>query len=199
MTRTLNLEARDKILEAALKLIHARGFRDVSMDDMAEAAGLKKANLFHYYPTKEQLGLAALERAIREQREKVAERFSRGAGDPIQTVAAMFTEPAEGMRRSGCSKGCLLGNLAQELSDLDEQFRSRLNEYFEFWAGEIADMLERARRSGYFRKDLKPLEAAHAILSLFEGAMTLCKAKKDPQALVSSGRMAASYLKAFKT
>src|SRR5437899_1852463 len=140
MTRTLNLEAREKILEAALGLIHGRGFRDVSMDDVADAAGIKKANLFHYYPSKEMLGLAALERAIREEREKVAERFSRSAGDPIKTVEAMFTDPAEAMRRSGCRQGCLLGNLAQELSDHDEEFRGRLNEYFEFWAGEIADM-----------------------------------------------------------
>jgi len=198
MTRTLNLEARDKILEAALKLIHGRGFRDVSMDDVAESAGLKKANLFHYYPTKEQLGLAALERAIHQQREKVAERFSRSVGDPIRTVQEMFAETAEGMRRSGCLKGCLLGNLAQELSDHDEKFRGPLNEYFGFWAGEIADMLERSRRGGYFKKGLKPREAAGAILSLFEGAMTLCKAKKDPEALVSAGRMAVGYLQLYK-
>lgn len=198
MTRTLNLVARARILEAAIPLIHERGFRDVSMDDVAEAAGLKKANLFHYYPSKEQLGLAALEHAIRDEREKVAERFSRSAGDPIRIIEAMFVEPAERMRRSGCTKGCLLGNLAQELSDHDEKFRGRLDEYFEFWAGEIADMLERARRSGYFRKDLKPAEAAGAMLSLFEGAMTLCKAKKDPSALIHAGHVAVGYLKAFR-
>lgn len=198
MTRTLNLEARDRILQAALGLIHGRGFRDVSMDDVAEAAGLKKANLFHYYPSKEQLGLAALERAIREEREKVEERFSRGAGDPIKTVEAMFLEPAEAMQRSGCRRGCLLGNLAQELSDYDEQFRGRLDDYFSFWASEIADMLERSKRSGYFAKELKPQEAAAAILSLFEGAMTMCKAKKTADPLRSAGHMAAGYLRGFR-
>lgn len=198
MTRTINLEARERILDAAIGLIHARGFRDVSMEDVAEAAGLKKANLFHYYPSKETLGLAALERAIRERREAVAERFSRGAGDPIKTVEGMFTEVAEGMRRSGCTKGCLVGNLAQELSDHDEEFRGRLEEYFEFWAGQIADMLERGRRAGYFTRDLKPDQAAAAILSLFEGATTLCKAKRDPGPLINASGMAAAYLKGFR-
>ncbi len=196
--KTLNLEAREKILDAAIGLIHARGFRDVSMEDVAEAAGLKKPNLFHYYPSKEHLGLAALERAIKVEHERVTEQFSRSAGDPIKVIESMFTRPAEAMRRSGCSKGCLLGNLAQELSDHDEKFRGRLNEHFDFWAGEIADLLERSRRGGYFRKDLKPREAAGAILSAFEGAMTLCKARKQPDALLSAGAMAVGFLKAYK-
>ena len=79
MPRTLNLEARENILRSAMGLIHARGFRDVSMEDVAESAGLKKANLFHYYPTKEALGLATLDYAVRPQREMLAERFSRSA------------------------------------------------------------------------------------------------------------------------
>lgn len=198
MTRTLNLEAREKILDAALELIHERGYRDVSMDEVAAAAGLKKANLFHYYRTKENLGLAALDLAVRRQRDQVAERFSRAPGDPIQTIAAMFSETAEGMRRAGCHRGCLIGNLAQELSDYNEKFRGRLQEYLEYWAGELADMLERARRGGYFRRGFRPREAATALISLYEGATTVTKTRREPAALEAAGRMAVDYLKSWR-
>jgi TetR/AcrR family transcriptional repressor of nem operon len=198
MPRTLNLEAREHIVKAAISLFHERGFKDVSMDDVAEAAGIKKANLFHYYPTKEDLGLAAFDVASSRMREKIAERFSRSAGDPIRAVEEMFSEAVEGMRKGGCSRGCFVGNLAQELSDQDEKMRVKIDDHFRFWTGQIADCLERARRSGYFRKDLKPAEAATAILSLLEGATTLCKAEKDVRVLESARHMAVESLRSLR-
>ena len=198
MARTLNLEAREKILKAAAGLIHERGFRDVSMEDVSEEAGIKKANLFHYYPTKEALGLAVLDFVSQPMKDKVAERFSRGTGDPIKMVEGMFAEVADGMRRGGCHKGCFFGNLAQELSDLDERMRGKIAEHFRFWSDQIADALERSRRAGYFKSALKSRGAAQAILSLFEGAMTLCKAEKDAGPLDDARKAASDYLHAYK-
>ena len=65
MPGKVNVGARQRILEAARKLFHERGLRGVSMEDVAGAAGIKKANLFHYYPTKESLELAVLDQAAR--------------------------------------------------------------------------------------------------------------------------------------
>ena len=64
MSRRPNIELREKILCSAHRLIYKSGFKGVSMEDIAEAAGIKKANLFHYYPTKEALGLAVFDFAV---------------------------------------------------------------------------------------------------------------------------------------
>jgi TetR/AcrR family transcriptional regulator len=66
MARKPNTEARRRILEAARELFLERGLRGVSMEEVAGAAGIKKANLFHYYPRKESLELAVLEQAAGE-------------------------------------------------------------------------------------------------------------------------------------
>lgn len=197
MSRAPNLEARENIVKAAFGLMYARGFKDVSMDEVAVAAGIKKANLFHYYPTKEALGLAVFDFASASMRSKVEERFSKGE-DPIRLVEGMFNEVAEGMEAGGCRGGCFVGNLAQELSDNYEKMRLRISGHLKDWTGQLAASLEKARARGYFKKEMKCRESAEAILSLFEGATMFCKANKETKPIENAKDMAVSYLKAYK-
>jgi len=52
--------ARKAILEAASELLLARGLSEVSMDAVAERAGVSKATIYRWWPTKETLALDAL-------------------------------------------------------------------------------------------------------------------------------------------
>jgi AcrR family transcriptional regulator len=53
-------KARLAILDAAADLLLARGLSDVSMDAVAEQAGVSKATIYRWWPTKEALALDAL-------------------------------------------------------------------------------------------------------------------------------------------
>ncbi|MFD2174955.1 TetR family transcriptional regulator C-terminal domain-containing protein [Rhodobacter lacus] len=52
-----NIEA---ILEAALEVFSAQGFRGATLDQIAAAAGLSKPNLLYYFPSKEAIHIALL-------------------------------------------------------------------------------------------------------------------------------------------
>ncbi|MDP9284950.1 MAG: TetR/AcrR family transcriptional regulator [Actinomycetota bacterium] len=54
--------AREAILSAAAELLLARGLEAVSMDAVAERAGVSKATIYRWWPTKETLALDALYR-----------------------------------------------------------------------------------------------------------------------------------------
>jgi len=181
MTRKLNVEARRRILEAAHDLFLERGLKGASMEEVASAAGIKKANLFHYYPSKECLELAPKVR------------------DPVRAVASMFEQAGRGMRERRCRGGCFLGNLAQEASDHNEAIRVRVSEFLHYWTEQLASFLERGRASGYFRPELESRTAAEAILALFEGALLFSKASRRADPVESSKRMAVAYLQGFRT
>jgi len=198
MTRQRNLEARRRILEAAHELFLERGLKGVSMDDVAGAAGIKKANLFHYYPSKERLELAVLERAAGEMKQQVEEQLSPKGRDPVSAVASMFEQAGRGMRERRCRGGCFLGNLAQEASDHNETIRVKVSEFLRYWTDQLAGFLDRGRASGYFRPELEPRTAAEAILALFEGALLFSKASRRPDPVESSKRMAVAYLEGFR-
>jgi TetR/AcrR family transcriptional repressor of nem operon len=196
MARPPNLATRARILAAAQRLIHAQGFAAVSMDDIASAAGLKKANLFHYYPTREALACAVLDHATSAMAPTIASLLGDGA-NPIMAIERLFIQGEAWMRESSCSSGCLIGNLAQEVSDQHEELRVRVARFLEFWGGEIAGVLARGRTSGFFNRQLRPRPAAHALLALFEGAMTTSKALKDAAPLVHARHFAVTYLRGF--
>ena len=59
-------ERRDELIEAALKLFSTRPPEDVSIDDVAAAAGASRALVYHYFGGKYELYLAALTSAARQ-------------------------------------------------------------------------------------------------------------------------------------
>jgi TetR/AcrR family transcriptional regulator len=52
---------REAILDAALEVFAAQGFRGATLDQIAQAAGLSKPNLLYYFPSKEAMHAALME------------------------------------------------------------------------------------------------------------------------------------------
>ena len=75
--------------------------------------------------------------------------------------------------------GCPLVNLAQEMSQLDEQFRKRLERIFHAWQEGIATALRRGQSQGTVRRDLVPEAAASFLIAMVEGYEVLAKNAQD--------------------
>jgi TetR/AcrR family transcriptional regulator len=57
-------EKRERILEAALEVFSAHGFRGATIDQIADAAGMSKPNLLYYFRRKEDIHEALLTRLL---------------------------------------------------------------------------------------------------------------------------------------
>lgn len=198
MSRKKNTEAREHVLQAAYGLFHERGYRGVSMDDVARASGLKKANLFHYFHSKEDLGIAVFDYVSGCLKESLALKFSNAGTDPVAFVGRLFGDTALRMKKNGCCRGCFVGNMAQELSDHNEKIRKKISDYFEFWVIQMTALLKSAQSRGALNKRMRPREAAEALLSLMEGSMLFSKARKEAGAIENAGRMAEAYLASYR-
>jgi AcrR family transcriptional regulator len=79
---------RDAILRAAARLFRERGFADTGMRDIAAAADLSAANLYHYFNGKNELLFYCQDRALDRMLEAVASarRLSTSAADRLQQV-----------------------------------------------------------------------------------------------------------------
>ena len=104
MSRPANPQARDKILDTAFELFHKKGYKSVSMEEIATIAGVKKSNLFYYYPSKETLGVAVIDQRIKPAARMEACWKDEGL-DPLAEVAKIFkqTQVMNGPRRIGQS------------------------------------------------------------------------------------------------
>ena len=55
-------ETRGKLLDAARDVIRTKGYAGSTVDDICAAAGVTKGSFFHHFDSKEELGVAAIER-----------------------------------------------------------------------------------------------------------------------------------------
>ena len=75
---------RKTILDAALQVFSAHGFRGSTVDRIAERAGLSKPNLLYYFPSKEAIYVAVLEDTLEEWLQPL--RDLDPTGDPIEEI-----------------------------------------------------------------------------------------------------------------
>lgn len=168
--------SREKILEAAAQLFHQRGYNATSLDDILEASGVCRSNLYYHFPSKEDLGMEVLQkqaeafeaRCIREILEDESVPARRRLERLYEAVAA--TQRAEEYR---C--GCPFGNLAAELGGIPSEFRRRLSEFFERWEQSVDRCLQAGVARGEFPIDLDTRPLATALISQIEGAILLMK------------------------
>src|SRR5438105_4436332 len=86
--KTIRIDSptREKLLDAAQKLMLAKGFPATTIDEICEAAGFTKGSFFHYFENKEEVGKAVLVRyAARKQQIWQAAPFVKNI-DPLRRV-----------------------------------------------------------------------------------------------------------------
>jgi len=176
---------REQILDAAGRLIHLRGFHNTSVDDILRESGVGKGNLYYYFKSKDELGYAALDRTLERIQEEILERLSASGVDPWTQLERFLEYAVERARREGCVGGCPLGNLALEMSDIHEGFRTRLSDAFSHVRSKIEETLDRAKREGKLRIGTDIPRLAIFILAGFEGALMMGKLHRDAELLAS--------------
>ncbi|HEY8503003.1 MAG TPA: TetR/AcrR family transcriptional regulator [Gemmataceae bacterium] len=78
---------REEILDAAAPLFARSGYPDADLQELADRLGLAKGTLYLYFPSKEALFLAAVDRGMRRLRAHV-EAACAGIADPLQRLTA---------------------------------------------------------------------------------------------------------------
>jgi AcrR family transcriptional regulator len=80
-------ERRGRILDAAGRVFSARGFHEVSMDDIAHEAHVGKPTLYRYFPSKDALFTAVFVEALNEAEAGLERALASEAGISAQLAA----------------------------------------------------------------------------------------------------------------
>ncbi|MBM4440653.1 MAG: TetR/AcrR family transcriptional regulator [Candidatus Rokubacteria bacterium] len=171
---------REAVLEAATRLIHLKGYRHTTLDDVLSASGVGKGNFYHYFKSKEDLGFAILDRFVDAFKERALRpAFSDPEEARIVQVRRFLARVRDVQHERNCVGGCVFGNLAAELADVHEGFRERLAGLFSHWCQHLGEVLADGQRRGEVSEACRPEAAAQFIVASLEGAMLLTKLTKD--------------------
>lgn len=179
-------ETQQKILAAARELMLALGYSATSVDEICTRAGVSKGSFYHFFPTKEDLGLAVLNAFYHDGVDRVRDGAYIRVADPTRRLLGFF-DHIESAAPEFWEHGCLMGNFASELGATSPAIARRIDQVFTELAGGLAPIFAPVANDA-----AESVELAEQLLMTIEGAIIIGRAHDDP------GRIAAG-IRRFRT
>ncbi len=106
---------RERIVEAAYRAFHDKGFNGTSVQDITTAAGVPKGSFYNHFESKEVLGAEIVDRY--DAANVLIPILSDRSLAPLERIRRYYDGIGAAMTAGGGTKGCMLGNFSAELSD----------------------------------------------------------------------------------
>jgi TetR/AcrR family transcriptional repressor of nem operon len=178
MSRPANPETRSRLLEKGADLICSRGFNATGLQEITDTAGVPKGSFYNYFDSKEAFAVAILS----EYWDLVVELYGpilrESDTPPLSRIARYFHGLAEFHERRRFTVGCLIGNMALEVTPSSEEVRSKLAMIYREWSAALAECLREAQASKRLARGKDPNQIAAALIDAFEGAVMRAKVER---------------------
>jgi AcrR family transcriptional regulator len=175
---------KDVILDAANRLFYAEGIRAVSVDAIAQKAGITKRTLYYHFKSKDDLVTGYLSSRDQPNLALFEKWFSEAEGSIADKTAAIFYHVAENAGHSKW-KGCGFLRTAAELANMPGHpavlVGAAHKKKFESW------LSTRYEQAGLESPDC----LARSVVLLMEGAFSTTLIHRDPDYARAAGRTAA--------
>jgi TetR/AcrR family transcriptional regulator, transcriptional repressor for nem operon len=174
------LSPRDRIIKTSLHLFYTNGFHAVGTNQICAEAKVNKSTLYHIFPSKVDMVLAALEiyaSDVAQQFRQIAQSSETAAQKIEQIFELPFRVNQNLYRQFGHVQGCFVGNISLELSGQEERVRVYLAQVFETWAEAIEPIVQEIA-SG---QEIDTAQVARSMIAYLEGAILMAKTSNNPQ------------------
>ena len=176
--------ARERLIEAAKNVIFAHSYEAVSVDDLCAAAGVAKSSFYHFFPSKRDLILAAIDSQWQWLEQTILIPTFATHIPPPERILRFFdltlAKQQAQKEMEGFMRGCPAGNLTLEMSTQDDLIRARVERLFREWLSYFERMIREAQAQGIVPATVDAAVTAQALLAYYEGVMLLAKGRNDP-------------------
>lgn len=170
---------RDKLIDTGAQLISQLGYNATGINAVLKTCGVPKGSFYHYFSSKEDFGLAVIERFATTYDASLVALLEDSETPPLERLRRYFAAGRDYMHECDHATGCLIGNLGQELSGQSDTFRDALNLVFQRWEQRFICCLTDAQQRGDIATHTAPAALASFILSGWEGAILRAKTLKS--------------------
>ena len=189
--------SKEKIVESAQGLFHLKGYQNTSVDDILKSTGVTKSNFYYHFKSKEELGLLILESRIKQYEINfLSDTLGNTSISPEKRLKNYYKKVTSFHKDLSCQSGCPFGNLALEMSDVNENFRQRLSGFFNHWQKIIEGCIKEGIKKKEFRGDISANTISELILSHLEGAIMMVKTHRSIKPLRMGSKTIIKLIKA---
>ena len=148
---------RDAILDAGLEVFSVEGFRGATLDAIARHAGLSKPNLLYYFPSKEAVYVALLERLLETWLDPL--QALNPSGDPVAEILAYMRRKLAMSRDFPRESRLFAGEVLRGAPQIGDVLRGELKDLVDERARVIAGWSDRGQ--------IAPVDPHHLIFSIW--------------------------------
>ena len=187
---------RARIIDAAARLMFARGIAGTSIDDVRGAAAVSGSQISHYFDDKRDL----TRNVIHLRRDDVRDFHTRPELGGLDTLASLdawvkaVLADLDPVYRQG---GCVFGSLAGELVEADVHVHRDLADGYDQWIALFHDGLTAMRDRGELRPEADPRHLAVTLVAAHQGGALLTFVTDDPEPLRTALVAAVEYVRSF--
>lgn len=187
-------DTRTRLIHVAGDLVHRHGYAATGVQEICEAAGVRKGSFYHFFPSKQALVVATLQPAWLEHRKLVLEpAFQPASPSPLAEGLQRWGELLAAIHRDhrdapgGHVRGCRFGSLAAECAGREPLVSEAVAGFLTAMADYLAEQVRHAVAAGQCDID-DPGRAGQRLLAQMEGLAVMAKALNEPELLTRLGR-----------
>ncbi len=172
--------SKEEILKESAKLFKIKGYYNTSMSDIASACGLLKGSIYHHFKSKDDIGLETLKYIHKYFNDKIFSIAYRKQLTPLEQIK-LFVKKTDNYFLNS-EGGCLLGNLALEVSWSNIDFKKEIQDYFINWESALFTIFKNKF------DDKKANELAKEYVALIQGEIMMMNLHNDKKRYLKVGQ-----------
>lgn len=166
---------REILIDIGTAIFTQKGFSSTGLDEIVQAAEVPKGSFYYYFGSKDEYAIEVIRNYAGYFSRKLERILEDSSQSPLERLQAFTREAAEGVRRYEFKRGCLIGNLGQEMASLEESFRVVLLEVINDWRRRFTVCLDEAKAAGEIATTADSAALAQFFWSAWEGAVLCAK------------------------
>jgi TetR/AcrR family transcriptional repressor of nem operon len=160
----------------AARLFLERSYQAVGVDELCQAADVRKGSFYHYFPSKSELAKAVIDLHAHVFEERLSGSPATTPAQKLHAIPeAIATIQSALEAQFGRAVGCPFGNFAAELSTTDDDLRRHLAAKLAAMECHLAAACHESADAGVLRDGADPDRLAHALLAQYQGIILLAK------------------------
>lgn len=176
---------RERIIDAAASLMLDKGYAATTVDEIVADAGVAKGSVYHFFDSKEGVGLAALEGYFQRGRDVIMNGPFTTVDDPVERGLALV-DHVRAVSRQLWAHGCLAGSFAVELSAVSPAIRKVIAAWFKQFEQWLASYFEPITEASHASDVPTGAELAAQLLAVIEGGIVMGRARGDSKRLAAA-------------
>ena len=172
-------ENRQRLIAQGVELLSVQGYHGTGIQQVLDAVNVPKGSFYNYFKSKEDFAAEVIRSYTDADLAPLEELLKTPGIDGLTALKRFFEAFIAAAEADGYRKGCLLGNMAAEASEVGEIVAAALRASVQRVHDRLTKCLQQAQTEGTIRQDIPADTLADLLLDTFEGSLLHMKVAKS--------------------